>query len=153
MYNPSDDTLVSDKVQVASEIDIDRAVAAAKAAFTTWKSTSGEYRTRLMLKLADLIENNVERIAKLESIAIGQPIAVARFAVNAGVRFWRYYAGLTDKIPGETYPNDGDGMFRMVNYEPLGVCAGISAWNATQMFLGMKVGRTPIHDPFKYGGR
>lgn len=142
VYNPTDETLVSDQIQAASEADIDKAVAAAKAAFPTWKATSGEHRSAIMLKLADLIEKNADRIAKLESISVGQPIAVAKFAVKAGVACWRYYAGLTDKIPGETFPENGDGMFRMVNYEPLGVCAGISAWNATQLFHGFKVNST-----------
>jgi aldehyde dehydrogenase (NAD+) len=139
VYNPSDDTLVSDKIQAASEADVDKAVAAAKAAFPAWKATSGEYRSNLMLKLADLIERDAERIAKLESISMGMPVAVAKFAVLSGVACWRYYAGLTDKIPGETFPDNGDGLFRMVYYEPLGVCAGISAWNATQLFHGFKV--------------
>ena len=139
LYNPSDDTLVSNEIQSASEADVDRAVSAAKAAFPGWKGTSGEQRTKLMLKLADLIERDAERIAKLESTAIGQPVTIARFAVLAGAACWRYYAGLTDKIPGETFPDNGDGVFRMVNYEPLGVCAGIAAWNATQMFHGFKV--------------
>lgn len=67
IYNPNDDSVVSDKVQVASEADVDKAVAAAKAALPGWKATAGAKRGAIMLKFADLLEKNVDRIAKLES--------------------------------------------------------------------------------------
>lgn len=92
-----------------------------------------------MLKFADLVEQHQAAIAQLESVSMGQPISVAKAIVGLQVANWRYYAGLTDKIPGETFPENGDGFFKMVNYEPLGVCAGIAAWNGTQMFLAWKV--------------
>lgn len=92
-----------------------------------------------MLKYADLVEQHVDKIAHLESIAMGQPISIAKVMVSVQISSFRYYAGLTDKIPGESYPENGDGVVKMVNYEPLGVCAGISAWNGTQVFVGWKV--------------
>ena len=139
IFNPKNDELVTDKVQCASEQDIDKAVAAGKAAFATWRKTPSGERTKLMLKFADLAEQHADKIAHLESISMGQPISVAKALVGMQVAQWRYYAGFTDKIPGETFPENGDGFFKMVVYEPLGVCAGISAWNATQFFTGWKV--------------
>ena len=139
IHNPKDDSLVTDKVQAASEQDVDRAVAAAKAAFRGWKRTPSGKRSAIMLKYADLVEQHTDKIAHLESISMGQPISVAKKLVEMQVASWRYFAGLTDKIPGETYPENGDGIFKMVNYEPLGVCAGISAWNGTQLFVAWKV--------------
>lgn len=65
IYNPSDDTLVTDKVQIASEQDVDRAVDAAKKAFPAWRDTKGAKRAAIMLKLADLIEGNLEELASL----------------------------------------------------------------------------------------
>jgi aldehyde dehydrogenase (NAD+) len=126
-------------VQAASEQDVDKAVAAAKAAFKGWRSTPSGQRSAIMLKFADLVEKHTEEIAKLESFAMGHPISISKVLVQLQVAGWRYYAGLTDKIPGETYPVNGDGIFKMVNYEPLGVCAGIAAWNATQLFVAWKV--------------
>lgn len=72
---------------------------------------------------------------------MGAPVMLARSTVLSQVQSFRYYAGLAGKIPGETWPEDGgEGLFKMVVWEPLGVCAGISAWNAGQLFAGWKVG-------------
>lgn len=49
----------------------------------------------------------------------------------------RHYAGWTDKIPGEQYPEE-NGIYKIVQYEPIGVCAGIGAWNGTGLFFGFK---------------
>lgn len=92
-----------------------------------------------MLKYADLVEKNIDKIAEIESVSMGAPISIAKALTAMQVQNFRYYAGLTDKIPGETYPENGDNVFKMVNYEPLGVCAGISAWNGTQLFVAWKV--------------
>jgi aldehyde dehydrogenase (NAD+) len=146
IHNPSDDSLVSDKIQVASEADVDKAVAAAKAALPGWRAMPGTKRAACMFKLADLIEKNTPRLAKLESIAMGQPIGVANAFVHLPVEIWRYYAGLADKTGGESYPENGDGLFKIVTYEPLGVCAGIAAWNATILYTGWKV-RLPDYNP------
>ena len=126
---------MTDKVQCASEKDIDQAVAAAKLAFPKWKKTPSGERMKIMLKFADLVEQHIDKIAELESVCMGQPIMIAKKLVEMQVAQWRYYSGFCDKIAGQTFPENGDGYFKMVNYEPLGVCAGISAWNATQFFV------------------
>lgn len=92
-----------------------------------------------MLKFADLVEKNVDRLAEVETIAMGMPITLARLLVQTLVQNFRYYAGLTDKVHGETYNEDGDGLFKMINYQPIGVCAGISAWNGTPLSFSWKV--------------
>jgi len=92
-----------------------------------------------MLKYATLVEQHADKIAYLESMAMGQPIMIAKAVVGMQIATFRYYAGLTDKTPGQTFPENGDGLFKMVNYEPLGVCAGIAAWNAQMAFVGWKV--------------
>jgi aldehyde dehydrogenase (NAD+) len=139
IYNPSTDELITDKVQVASEADVERAVAAAKAAFPGWAATPGKDRAKIMLKFADLLEANAERIAKAESIAMGQPITVAKAMVVGPGAYYRYYAGYAGKIKGESYPPEGDGIYKIVQYEPLGVCAGISAWNGTHTLFAWKL--------------
>ena len=72
IHNPNDDSLVTDKVQCASEQDVDSAVAAAKAAFPQWRDTAGHKRAAIMLKFADLLEQNIDKLAHLESTAMGQ---------------------------------------------------------------------------------
>ena len=129
---------MSDKIQVASEGDVDKAVAAAKAALPSWSATPGTERAAVMLKFAELLEKNAAKIAKLETIAMGQPIGVATKFTALPAVYWRHFAGYADKISGESFPPDGDGMFKIVSYEPLGVCAGISAWNATPLLFAWK---------------
>jgi aldehyde dehydrogenase (NAD+) len=139
IVNPNDDTVVSDKIQVAGEQDVDNAVKAAKAAFPAWKTTSGTKRAAMMLKFADLLEKNVDRLAQLESSAMGQPISVAKKFILGPAAVWRYYAGYAGKIAGESYPPDEDGQYKIVQYEPLGVCAGICAWNGSHILAAWKL--------------
>ncbi|KAK5136798.1 hypothetical protein LTR08_002094 [Meristemomyces frigidus] len=139
IYNPTDNSIVTDKVQVASEADVDSAVAAAKAAFPAWRDMAGAKRAAIMIKFADLLEQNVDRLASLESQAMGQPFSIARMFVLGPAAMWRYYAGNAGKVAGESFPPDEDGMYKLVQYEPLGVCAGICAWNASHQLAAWKM--------------
>lgn len=65
IYSPVDDSLVSDSVQVASEADVDRAVAAARAAFPAWRDTAGHKRAKCMLRFAEILERESGRLAEL----------------------------------------------------------------------------------------
>lgn len=65
IYSPVDDTLVTDKVQIASEEDVDRAVGAARDAFPAWRDTAGHKRAKCMLRFAELLERDVEKLAEL----------------------------------------------------------------------------------------
>jgi aldehyde dehydrogenase (NAD+) len=65
IHNPADDSLVSDKVQVASEADVDRAVDAARAAFPAWRDLAGHKRAACMFKFAELLEREAGRLAGL----------------------------------------------------------------------------------------
>lgn len=65
IYSPVDDSLVADNVQVASEADVDRAVAVARAAFPAWRDTAGHKRAKCMLRFADLLERESEMLAGL----------------------------------------------------------------------------------------
>ncbi|EGP88410.1 uncharacterized protein MYCGRDRAFT_41337, partial [Zymoseptoria tritici IPO323] len=139
IFSPNDDSLVTDKVQVASEQDVDSCVAAARAAFPAWRDTAGHKRAAIMLKFADLLEANIEKLAKLESAAMGQPISVAKKFILGPIALWRYYAGYAGKVAGESYPPDEDGTYKIVSYEPLGVCAGICAWNGSHVLAAWKM--------------
>lgn len=95
-------------------------------------------RQKIMLKFADLLDRENLALVKLESIAMGQPTAFGAVLGGLLASIVRYYAGWCDKLPGELQPEDGDGRFKLVRYQPLGVCAGIAAWNATLAFFCMK---------------
>ncbi|OCK78758.1 aldehyde dehydrogenase [Lepidopterella palustris CBS 459.81] len=138
VYNPADESLIVDNVEVAGEADVDAAVDAAAAAFKgEWSTWTGPKRSVAMLKMADLIDAHAKDICPLETKAMGMPLSVSGFIVKLAADIWRYYAGWTDKIAGEQYPAD-DGVYNIVQYEPLGVCAGIGAWNASVALYAFK---------------
>lgn len=151
VYNPADNTLVTDQIQVAGPEDVDKAVACAQAAFKTWRATPTDKRAAIMNRYADLVEKHTDEIALLETTNMGVPLTMSRLMVSAQATAFRYYAGLADKVHGETYNDDGDGLLKMTMYEPLGVCAGISAWNGTNLSIGWKIapavamGNTFVH--------
>ena len=80
-----------------------------------------------MHKFANLVETKADEIAVAEAASWGQPVSTAKMLVGICAGVYRYYAGWTDKIAGESYKEEG-GAYRIVQYEPYGVCAGIAAW-------------------------
>ncbi|KAG4439604.1 hypothetical protein IFR05_004899 [Cadophora sp. M221] len=141
LSNPTNDATITKDVRVASQEDVDIAVAAANAAFTQgpWPSFSGSQRAACLQKVATLIEQNAERLAHLESLPTGRPISgIIHFDLKHMVEVFRYYAGWADKIEGRSYVED-NGFYKIVRYEPIGVCSGIASWNATFMYVGWKV--------------
>lgn len=93
-----------------------------------------------MLKFASLLESKAEELASLESQCMGQPVSLAKKMILGPVALWRYYAGYAGKVAGESYPPDGeDGTYKIVQYEPLGVCAGICAWNGSHVLAAWKL--------------
>ncbi|KAF2094094.1 aldehyde dehydrogenase [Rhizodiscina lignyota] len=139
LHSPYDESVVG-TVPVADEQVVDSAVAAARKAFETgpWPTFTAAQRAQCLLKFADLIQTKADEIAQIEAESIGQPVAFAKMIVGACVATYRYYAGWTDKVAGESYKEE-DGTYRIVQYEPFGVCAGIAAWNATALYLGWKM--------------
>lgn len=92
-----------------------------------------------MFKFADLLEQNADKLASLESRAMGQPVSLAKRMILGPAALWRYYAGYAGKVAGESFPPDEDGTYKIVQYEPLGVCAGICAWNGTHVLAAWKM--------------
>lgn len=92
-----------------------------------------------MHKLADLIDKHSDELAELETKSMGAPLWLTKDMATSCAEWFRYYARWADKIVGEVIPDTGDGVCRMVTYEPLGVCGGIASWNATMLFVGWKI--------------
>ena len=113
VYNPNDDSLVVEGVHSAGEQDVDLAVQAAAKGYKQWRNFSGGQRSKLMLKMADLIERDVEKLAKFETMCMGQPISVSRKFAAGAIANWRYYAGWCDKLQGESFPEDGDARVKI----------------------------------------
>lgn len=129
--NPSTGELIAN-VASAGDVDVDRAVVAARAAFEgPWSKVKPTERTNLLLKLADLIEANAEEIALLETLDVGRPIQFSRMIDVAGaVGQLRYNAGWATKILGETAEISAPGEWlSYVLREPIGVCGLIVPWN------------------------
>nr|BAV14019.1 aldehyde dehydrogenase [Pholiota microspora] len=130
-YNPATEEIIA-SVVAGSAKDIDIAVAAARKAFnTTWgKNVTGWERSRLLNKLADLIERDAQELAELESLNNGKPVRIARdFDIGDSVQCLRYYAGHADKITGQTIEVDNKAKLAFTRHDPIGVCGQIIPWN------------------------
>ncbi|KAF8627238.1 hypothetical protein AX15_004472 [Amanita polypyramis BW_CC] len=126
----------------ASVKDIDVAVAAARQAFkTSWgKNVTGFERSRLINKLADLIERDTQELAELEALNNGKPVRIARDSdIGDSVQCLRYYAGWADKITGQSLEVDNKVKLAFTRHEPIGVCGQIIPWNYPIMMWAWKV--------------
>ncbi|HEX2360308.1 MAG TPA: aldehyde dehydrogenase family protein [Solirubrobacterales bacterium] len=110
--------------------DVDRAVAAARAAFEgEWRSTAPHKRTNAIWALAEAIKANGAELAELESLDNGKPLSYARGDMGAAVNHLRYFAGWPTKIEGETIPVGASNTLCYTRREPVGVCGQIIPWN------------------------
>ncbi|KAI5479348.1 aldehyde dehydrogenase [Pseudohyphozyma bogoriensis] len=128
-------------VSGASKEDVDDAVGAASKAFkTTWGlNITGTDRSRLMHKLADLIERDQEEISVLETADAGKPIGWSRADVVDTVACLRYYAGWADKIIGQTLELNNKTKQAYTKHEPIGVVGQIVPWNYPILMWAWKV--------------
>ena len=119
-----------------SAADTDRAVRAAHAAFSAgpWPALTATARGRLLYRLADLVARDAPIIAELETRDTGKVIRETKAVTGYVAEFYRYFAGLADKIEGATLPIDKLAMEVSTRREPLGVVAAVVPWNS-QMFL------------------
>src|SRR3954451_2883169 len=124
--------------------DVDRAVAAARAAFehgSDWRKMTPGDRGRAMTRLADLVERNAAELAELESLDNGKPVKFARYVdVNGVLSHLHYYAGWCTKIEGGTLPVSIPEMFAYTRREPVGVCGQIIPWNFPLLMMSWKIG-------------
>ncbi|XP_019587871.1 retinal dehydrogenase 2 isoform X2 [Rhinolophus sinicus] len=141
VYNPATGEQVCE-VQEADKADIDKAVQAARLAFSlgsVWRRMDASERGRLLDKLADLVERDRAVLATMESLNGGKPFLQAFYVDLQGViKTLRYYAGWADKIHGMTIPVDGD-YFTFTRHEPIGVCGQIIPWNFPLLMFAWKI--------------
>ncbi|MBD1378975.1 aldehyde dehydrogenase family protein [Metabacillus arenae] len=129
-------------VYEANREDIDRAVKAARKAFDggLWPSMNAATRSRLMYKLADLMEENKEALAQLETLDNGKPIQETTNAdIPLAIEHMRYYAGWSTKMVGQTIPVSQE-YFNYTRHEPVGVVGQIIPWNFPLLMALWKLG-------------
>src|SRR5216684_7508529 len=132
------------QIAEASAGDVDRAVGAARRAFedrsSAWRKLSASERGRLIWKLADLVEKNIDELAELETLDNGKPIFESRYVdMPMVIDVLRYYAGWATKIHGETI-NTTETAFTYTLREPVGVVGLIVPWNFPLLLASWKVG-------------
>ncbi len=120
--------------------DVDLAVQAASRAMREgpWVTMTATQRGKLMLRLADLVEANAERLAQLEVRDNGKLLAEMRGQLNYHPEWWRYYGGLADKVEGAVMPIDKPDVFAFTRSEPVGVVGALTAWNSPLLFIAWK---------------
>ncbi|MBA3426797.1 MAG: aldehyde dehydrogenase [Rubrobacter sp.] len=125
----------------ADEKDVDRAVNAARAAFDEgpWGKMTGTERARLMRRLADLLAENAEELATVESTDNGKLLREMGGQLGALPEWYYYFAGAADKIQGETIPSDKPNFFVYTRREPIGVVGAIVPWNSPLLLLTFKL--------------
>ncbi len=139
--NPATEEVIA-QVAEGDKADIDRAVKAARDTFedSEWSRMDARDRGRLMNKLADLIEEDIDELAALESLDNGKPIRDSRNAdLPLTIDALRYYAGYADKIHGQTIPVRGQ-YFTYTRREPVGVVGQIIPWNFPMLMVAWKWG-------------
>ncbi|MEN3372261.1 aldehyde dehydrogenase family protein [Dechloromonas sp. ZS-1] len=146
VLNPADESRLA-TVPAATSADVDRAVAAARAAFEapSWARLRPDQRQRLLLRLADLMEANARTLAEIESLDNGKSAAVAEAVdVALSASYFRYMAGWVTKIEGSTLDvsipfapqNEFVGYTRK---EPVGVVGAVVAWNFPLLLASWKL--------------
>jgi aldehyde dehydrogenase (NAD+) len=144
------------RIAKGSAPDVERAVAAARAAFEGWSATKPSVRGKLLMRLADLIETNAAHLAETEVRDNGKLYAEMSAQTKYMAEWYRYYGGLADKIEGAVIPTDKANVFNFTRYEPLGVVGMITPWNSPLLLLAWKLpaalaaGNTAVIKPSEY---
>jgi aminomuconate-semialdehyde/2-hydroxymuconate-6-semialdehyde dehydrogenase len=136
--NPATEEVIA-QIPDSDERDVADAVAAAKAAFPAWSRTPAETRSRLLLRLADLIEQNLDELARIESLDNGKTLSLAkRLDIPRAVANFRFFATAILHASSEAHMTDATAL----NYtlrQPLGVVGLISPWNLPLYLLSWKI--------------
>ena len=120
--------------------EVDEVVERAKQAFVGWQDATPKERSELLHKLADVIEDNAEELAQIESRNVGKPIGLAREEMPFAVDNLRFFAGAARNLEGKSAGEYITGYTSLVRREPIGVVAGICPWNYPLMMAVWKMG-------------
>ncbi|WP_127902358.1 aldehyde dehydrogenase family protein [Solirhodobacter olei] len=151
-WRASEDGAISERVSPSHGIVVSRsakggtteteaAIAAARKAFDggVWSKASGKSRATVLLKVAELIERDAEKMARVETLETGKPITQAFGEVSGAADLWRYAASLARTMHGESHNTLGPDMLGVVLKEPIGVVSVITPWNFPFWILSQKL--------------
>jgi betaine-aldehyde dehydrogenase/aminobutyraldehyde dehydrogenase len=138
VLNPATGETIAE-VPRGTEEDVNRAVEAAKKALPEWLETTPQERSELLLKLAQLIDDNAEELAQLESQNVGKPIAAARDEMPVSADNFRFFAGAARILEGKSTGEYMRGYTSWIRREPVGIVGGITPWNYPLMMAVWKV--------------
>src|SRR5689334_9198078 len=139
VVNPANDEVIA-QVPASAQEDVDRAVEAAANAFETWKQTTPQDRSLLLLKLADRLEAKAEELGKLESRNAGKPVGAAIDEMTVCVDLFRFFAGAARVMDGLAVNEFMAGHTSMIRRDPIGVVASIAPWNYPLYMATWKLG-------------
>ena len=139
VINPATGQVIAE-VPKCGAADVDRAVAAAKNTLETWLDVTPKERSELLHKLADVLDDNVEELAQLESLNVGKPLMASRDEIPFCADNLRFFAGAARNLEGKSAGEYISGYTSMIRREPLGVVAGICPWNYPLMMAIWKLG-------------
>ncbi|MFN5999524.1 MAG: aldehyde dehydrogenase family protein [Paracoccaceae bacterium] len=138
--SPSHGIVVS-RAAKGGKLEAEAAIAAARKTFDDgrWSQLSGKARAGVLLKVADLIEANVDRMALIETLESGKPITQSKGEVSGAADLWRYAASLARTLHGDSHNSLGPDMLAVVLKEPIGVVSIITPWNFPFWILSQKL--------------
>jgi aldehyde dehydrogenase (NAD+) len=128
------------RIPRGTSADVDRAVTAASCAMHAgpWAKMTATDRGKLMVRFADVVAKNAERLAEIEVRDNGKLLAEMLGQLKYHPEWWRYFGGLADKIEGSVMPIDKPDVMAFTRHEPVGVVAALTAWNSPLLFLAYK---------------
>ena len=139
VLNPATGETIGE-VPNASADEVDEAVERAKAALPEWLDATPAERSELLLRLADVISDNAEELAQIESRNVGKPITLAREEMPFAADNLRFFAGAARNLEGKSTGEYIKGYTSMIRREPIGIVAGICPWNYPLMMAVWKMG-------------
>ena len=140
VFNPATGEVIA-TVPDSKADDVERAIDAARRTFdegTWWPGTSERERGRILLRAAEIVRRERERLARLESTDSGKPIGEARDDIDEVAFMFEYFGGWATKVHGDIPPVGPDALSLVVK-EPMGVAAGITPWNYPMMMAVQKI--------------
>src|SRR4051812_17906385 len=139
VINPATSATIGTVPNMTAE-DVDEAVARAKKALPEWLDATPKERSELLYKLAQVIDDNAEELAQLESKNVGKPLMVSRDEMPFSSDNLRFFAGAARHLEGKSAGEYIEGYTSVIRREPLGVVAGICPWNYPLMMAVWKLG-------------
>jgi len=138
-YNPSDGEVYG-QIPNSSKEDVENAYQAAKAAFPTWSQTTLDERSRIMLKVSELLEANIQRFAEAESKDNGKPISLAKAVdIPRAASNFRFFGNAITQFSSESHESIGQNAINFTLRQPIGVVGCISPWNLPLYLFTWKI--------------